>query len=70
MFSKFQKKCKGKIKPKVVSKLSLRSLRKCGLSRMKALGIKSLAEKILNKSFDPRLIKKMNDEEAIFIYLV
>ena len=40
-------------------------LRKCGLSRQKALGIKSLAEKILDKSFDPKLIKKMNDEEAI-----
>ena len=68
VFSKFSKKCKGKINPKTVSKISLGSLRKCGLSRQKALGIKSLAEKILNKSFDPRLIKKMNDEEAI-IYL-
>ena len=68
VFSKFKKKCKGKINPKVVSCLSLRSLRKCGLSRQKAIGIKSLAEKILNKSFDPRLIRKMNDEEAI-IYL-
>tara|TARA_Y100000590_G_scaffold399076_1_gene481959 strand:- start:284 stop:901 length:618 start_codon:yes stop_codon:yes gene_type:complete len=68
VFSKFEKKCKGKINPKVVSKLSLGSLRKCGLSRQKALGIKSLSEKILDKSFDPRLIKKMNDEEAI-IYL-
>ena len=68
VFSKFQNKCKGKINPKVVSKLSLGSLRKCGLSRQKALGIKSLSEKILDKSFNPRLIKKMNDEEAI-IYL-
>lgn len=68
VFSKFKKKCKGKINPKVVSCLSLRSLRKCGLSRHKALGIKSLAKKILDKSFDPKLIKKMSDEEAI-IYL-
>ena len=37
---------------------------------MKALGIKSLAKKILDKSFDPKLIKKMNDEEAIVIFLV
>ena len=65
VFSKFEKKCKGKINPKVVSKLSLRSLRKCGLSRQKAIGIKSLAKKILDKSFDPKLIKKMDDEEAI-----
>ena len=44
-------------------------MRRCGLSRMKALGIKSLAEKIVNKSFNPRLIKKMNDEEEYFIFL-
>ena len=65
VFSKFEKKCKGKIKPKIVSKLSISDLRKCGLSRMKAKGIKSLAEKILDKSFDPKLIKKMSDEDAI-----
>ena len=68
VFSKFQKKCRGKIKPKIVSKLSISDLRKCGLSRMKAIGIKSLAEKILNKSFNPKLIKNMSDEEAI-VYL-
>ncbi len=65
VFSNFEKKCKGKIKPKIVSKLSISDLRKCGLSRMKAKGIKSLAEKILDKSFDPKLIKKMSDEDAI-----
>ena len=65
VFSKFEKKCKGKIKPKIVAKLSISDLRKCGLSRMKAKGIKSLAKKILDKSFDPKLIKKMSDEDAI-----
>jgi len=65
VFSKFEKKCKSKINPKTVSKLSISDLRKCGLSRMKAKGIKSLAKKILNKSFDPKLIKKMSDEDAI-----
>ena len=65
VFSKFEKKCKGKIKPKTVSKLSISDLRKCGLSRMKAKGIKSLAKKILDKSFNPKLIKKMPDEDAI-----
>ena len=65
VFSKFEKKCKGKINPKIVSRLTITDLRKCGLSRMKALGIKSLAEKILDKSFNPKLIKKMSDEEAI-----
>ena len=65
VFSKFEKKCRGKINPKTVSKLSITDLRRCGLSRMKALGIKSLADKILVKSFNPKLIKKMSDEEAI-----
>ena len=65
VFSKFEKKCKGKINPRNVSKLSMSSIRNCGLSRQKARGVKSLAEKILNKSFNHRLIKKMNDEEAI-----
>ncbi len=68
VFSKFEKKCKGKIKPKVVSKLTISALKKCGMSRMKALGVKSLANKILDKSFDPKLINKMSDEDAI-IYL-
>ena len=65
VFSKIEKKCKGKIKPKIVSKLSISDLRKCGLSRMKAKGIKSLAKKILDKSLDPKLIKNMSDEDAI-----
>ncbi len=65
VFSKFEKKCNGQIKPKFVIKLSISDLRKCGLSRMKAIGIKSLAKKILDKSFDPNSIKKMTDEEAI-----
>ena len=65
VFSKFEKKCRGKINPKIVSKLSITDLRRCGLSRMKALGIKSLTDKILDKSFNPKLIKKMSDEEAI-----
>ena len=68
VFSKFEKKCRGKINPKIVSKLNITDLRKCGLSRMKALGIKSLADRILDKSFNPKSIKKMSDEEAI-IYL-
>ena len=65
VFSKFEKKCKGKINPKIVSRLTITDLRRCGLSRMKAVGIKSLADKILDKSFNPKLIKKMSDEEAI-----
>ena len=65
VFLKFKKKCNNKINAKVVSKLSFLQLKKCGLSRQKVLGIQSLAKQILNKSFNPRLISRMNDEEAI-----
>jgi len=65
VFLKFKKKCKNKITAKVVNKLSSTSLKSCGLSRQKVKGIKDLAKKIMNKSFKPSLIKKMNDEEAI-----
>ena len=68
VFLKFKKKCKNKIIPKTVSKLTSTQLRNCGLSRQKVLGIKSLAKQILNKSFNPKLIKNMSDEEAI-VYL-
>ena len=68
VFLRFKKICNNKIKPKVVSKLSKIQLKSCGLSRQKILGIKNLAKQILDKSFNPELIKKMNDEEAI-IYL-
>ena len=65
VFLKFKKKCKNKITAKVVNKLSSTSLKSCGLSRQKVKGIKDLAKKIMNKSFKPSLIKRMNDEEAI-----
>ena len=68
VFLKFKKQCNNCINPKVVSKLTFSQIKKCGLSRQKVLGIKSLAKQILNKSFNPKLIPKMDDEEAI-IYL-
>ena len=68
VFLKFKKKCKNKINAKTISKLSTIQIKSCGLSRQKVKGIKSLAKQTLNKSFDPRLITKMSDEEAI-IYL-
>ena len=43
-------------------------LKSCGLSKQKVRGIKSLANQILDKSFNPKLIDKMSDEEAI-VYL-
>ena len=68
VFLKFEKKCNNHINPKVVSKLTFSQIKRCGLSRQKVLGIKSLAKQIIDKSFKPRLISKMSDEEAI-IYL-
>ena len=68
VFLKFKKKCKNRINAKTISKLNTIQLKSCGLSRQKVKGIKNLAKQTLNKSFDPRLITKMSDEEAI-IYL-
>ncbi len=65
VFLRFKKKCKNRINAKSVSKLSFYQLKSCGLSRQKVLGIKSLAKQTLNKSFNPKLIKNMSDEEAI-----
>ena len=68
VFYKFKKKCDNKVKAKIVSKLTFSQLKKCGLSRQKVLGIKNLAKQMIDKSFNPKLIKEMSDEEAI-IYL-
>ena len=65
VFLKFQKACNNKISAKIVSKLTFSQLKKCGLSRQKVIGIKSLSRQILDKSFNPKLIMNMNDEEAI-----
>ena len=69
VFLKFKKKCKNKINAKTVSKLTFNQLKSCGLSRQKVLGIRSLAKKILDKSFNPKLISRMNDDEAIIYSL-
>ena len=68
VFLKFKKKCKNKITAKIVNKLTTSQLKSCGLSRQKVKGIKSLAKQVINKKFNPKLIPKMSDEEAI-IYL-
>ena len=64
VFSKFEKKVK-KINPINVSKLSNIQLKSCGLSRQKVKGIKELSLKLINKEFNPKLIEKMDDEQAI-----
>ncbi len=68
VFLKFKKKCNNKINAKNVSKLTFNQLKSCGLSRQKVIGIKSLSKQIINKTFNPKIINKMNDEEAI-VYL-
>ena len=68
VFMKFDKLCKNRINPKIVNKLNSQQLKKCGLSRQKVRGIKELAKKFYNKSFNPDLIKQMSDEDAI-LYL-
>ena len=68
VFLKFQKKCNNKINAKTISKLSTVQLKSCGLSRQKVNGIKNLAKQTIDKSFNPKLIPKMCDEDAI-IYL-
>ena len=65
VFLKFKKKCNNKINANRVSKLKFSELKKCGLSRQKVLGIQSLAKQMIDKSFNPKLINNMNDEEAI-----
>ena len=68
VFLKFKKRCKNKINAKIIYKLTTTQLKSCGLSRQKVKGIKSLAKQTLDKTFNPKLIPKMTDEEAI-IYL-
>ena len=65
VFLRFKKECKNKINAKIVSKLTFTQIKRCGLSRQKVLGIKSLANQIIDKSFNPKLLDKMTDEEAI-----
>ena len=68
VFFRFKKKCNNRINAKTVSNLTFSQIKSCGLSRQKVFGIKSLAKQIIDKSFIPKLISDMNDEEAI-IYL-
>ena len=65
VFLKNKKKCNNKINAKRVSKLTFKQLKSCGLSRQKVIGIKNLAKQFIKKSFNPKLISKMNDEDAI-----
>ena len=65
IWSKFEKKCKGNIRPKVVLKISPSILKSAGLSRQKISYLKIIAKAFKNKSFNVKEIKKMDDNEAI-----
>ena len=65
IWSKFSKKCKGSIKPRVVLKISSRNLKSAGLSRQKISYLKIIARAFENKSFNVREIKNMDDAKAI-----
>jgi len=65
IWAKFEKKCKKKIKPEIVLKISSRNLKRAGLSRQKVSYLKNIAKAFKNKSFDINKLKKMNDYEAI-----
>ncbi len=65
IWKKFEKKCKKKIIPSTVLKLSTQTLRSAGLSRQKISYLKNIAKNFKNKSFDIKDLKKMDDNLAI-----
>ena len=65
IWTKFEKKCKKKIKPKIIIKMPSRNLKSAGLSRQKIRYLKNIAKAFANKSFDVKKLKKMNDIDAI-----
>jgi len=65
IWSRFSKKCKGNIKPKIVLKISSRSLKSAGLSHQKISYLKIIARAFENKSFNVRELKNMDDAKAI-----
>ena len=65
IWTKFEKKCKKKIKPKIIIKMPSRNLKSAGLSRQKIRYLKNIAKAFIRKSFDVAKLKKMNDSDAI-----
>ena len=62
---KFEKRCKKRIDPHTILKLSSRNLKTAGLSRQKISYLKNIAKSFKNKSFNMANLKKMNDDLAI-----
>ena len=65
IWSKFETRCKKKIIPSKVIKLSSRSLKSAGLSHQKISYLKNIAKNFKNKSFKVSDLKKMDDDAAI-----
>ena len=65
IWNKFEKKCKKRIIPNTVLKLSTRTLKGAGLSRQKVNYLKNIAKNFKNKSFSVKELQKMNDRDAI-----
>ena len=62
---KFEKKCKNKINPKTILRLSNSNLKKVGLSRQKVSYLKNIAKNFNNNNFNIKKLKKMSDNDAI-----
>ena len=62
---KFENKCKKKISPNTVLKLSRSTLRSVGLSKQKIGYLKNVALSFKNKSFNVKELRKMDDDLAI-----
>ena len=62
---RFEKKCRNRIVPNSVLRLSSSSLKSAGLSRQKVKYLKNIAKNFKNKSFNVKELKKMENEEAI-----
>ena len=62
---KFEKRCRKRIDPHTILKLSSRNLKTAGLSRQKISYLKNIAKSFKNKSFNITNLKKMNDDLAI-----
>ncbi len=62
---KFEAKCKNRIKPLTVLKISKSKLKNSGLSRQKISYLKNIAQSFYNKSFNTKALKKMDDAAAI-----
>jgi len=65
IWSKFEIKCKKKIIPITVLKLTPQTLKSAGLSRQKISYLKNISKSFQDKSFDMKSLKKMNDDLAI-----